>query len=452
MNTLAKRLAAFAVALEYEDLPSAVIHEVKRRIIDSLGCALGALDAEPCVIARRLAASFGASRGATLIGSGALAPPDWAAFANGCLVRYLDYNDTYLSREPAHPSDNIAPALALAESEGASGRDLIFAIALAYEIQCRLCDAVSLRARGWDHVTYVALSSALAAARLLRLDAAHAEQALNIAGIQSAALRQSRAGELSHWKAATVATAARHGVFAALLAREGMTGPPGMFEGEFGFEKLVAGQPLDLDIENWRDCMILKTSIKFWPAEYHSQSAIHAALKLRAAIGPSGQIESVLIRSHDASVDIIGSGTEKWHPASRETADHSLPYIVAAAISDGEIGARQFEPTRFHDRKLLDLLQRVTVERDAELTALYPNAVANTVIVRLADGRMLQERCDHAPGSPAIPLSESELETKFYTMADPRIGAARANEIIRRVCEIDSAGTIRELMQTMATK
>src|SRR3989454_5780543 len=341
MKTLAEHLAEYAVGLKFEDLPAPVVHEVKRRVIDSIGCALGAWEAEPCVIARRVASQFSAERGATLLGTGNRVPPDWSAFANGCLVRYLDYNDTYLSKEPAHPSDNIPAALAVAEAEGVDGRELIVAIALAYEVQCRLCDAASLRARGWDHVTYGAFSTALAATRLMRLDVERTRHALGIAGVASAALRQSRVGELSHWKGCAFANAARHGVFAALLAREGMTGPAPIFEGEKGFEKLVSG-PLDVALPS-DDFMILKTSIKFWPAEYHSQSAIEAALRLRKQIRDTEEIGSVLVQSHDAAVDIIGSEPEKWQPTSRETADHSLPYIVAVALADGELTDPQFE-------------------------------------------------------------------------------------------------------------
>ncbi|HEY2952588.1 MAG TPA: MmgE/PrpD family protein, partial [Verrucomicrobiae bacterium] len=241
MTPLAQQLAEYAVEVKFKDLPPPVVHEVKRRVIDSIGCALGAWDAEPCVIARRVASTFSAERGASLLGTRRSVPPDWAAFANGCLVRYLDYNDTYLSKEPAHPSDNIPAALAVAEVEKAGGRELITAIALAYEVQCRLCDAASLRARGWDHVTYGAFSTALAAARLMGLDAERTRHALGMAGVACAALRQSRVGELSHWKGCAFANAARHGLFAALLAREGMTGPAPIFEGEKGFEKLVSG-------------------------------------------------------------------------------------------------------------------------------------------------------------------------------------------------------------------
>src|SRR5205823_2064516 len=311
-----------------------------------------------------------------IFGTDHKAPPDWAAFANGCGIRYFDFNDTYLSKEPAHPSDNISAALAVAESVGAGGRELITAIALAYEVQCQLCDAASLRARGWDHVTYGAFSTALAAARLMRLDVERTRHAIGIAGVASAALRQSRVGELSNWKGCAFANAARHGVFAAFLAREGMTGPAPIFEGEMGFQKLVSG-PLEARVGDWgKDrqgkFMILNTSIKFWPAEYHSQSAIEAALKLRPQVGDMSQIESVLVESHDAAVDIIGSEAEKWRPTSRETADHSLPYIVAVALADGEVTAKQFEPARISDATLLALVQRVKVRRHAELSARYP--------------------------------------------------------------------------------
>src|SRR5436189_594901 len=169
-RSLVHQLAEYACALRFEDLSKDVVHEVKRRVIDSLGCALGAWNEEPCAIARKVASDFSAKEGSTIIGTDHLAPPDWAAFASGCAIRYFDYNDTYLSKEPAHPSDNIAAALAVAESVGANGREFITAVALAYEVQCRLCDAASIRARGWDHVTYGAFSTALACAKLMNLD------------------------------------------------------------------------------------------------------------------------------------------------------------------------------------------------------------------------------------------------------------------------------------------
>src|SRR5437764_8563967 len=273
-KSLAHQLADYACALRFEDLSKDVVHEVERRVLDSLGCAIGAWKEEPCAIARKVASEFAAKRGSTIIGTNHKAPPDWTAFANGCAIRYFDYNDTYLSKEPAHPSDNISAALATAESAGTTGPELITAIALAYEVQCRFCDAASIRARGWDHVTYGTFSTALACAHLMKLDAEKPRHAVNIAGVAGAAMRQARVGELSHWKRVAFATAARHGVYSALLARAGMTGPGPIFEGQMGFEKQLGVSLGNLaekftvpfaQNDDGPAAMILRTSIKFWP-------------------------------------------------------------------------------------------------------------------------------------------------------------------------------------------
>jgi 2-methylcitrate dehydratase len=456
-TTLAHQLAGFACSLQFEDLSREVVHEVKRRVIDSIGCALGAWNEEPCVIARKVASDFSAKAGATIIGTAHQAPPDWAAFATGCCIRYFDYNDTYLSKEPAHPSDNISAALAVAESVGADGRELVAAIALAYEVQCRLCDAASIRARGWDHVTYGAFSTALAASRLMKLDPEKTRHAVNIAGVACAAMRQARVGELSHWKGVAFANAARHGVYAALLARAGMTGPAPIFEGQMGFEKelgvslgnvgeVFVKRPAAANVNEGTAAMILNTSIKYWPAEYHSQSAVEAALFLRRQIGDVSQIKSMTIESHDASVDIIGSEPEKWRPETRETADHSLPYITAIAFLDGEVTNKQFEPERFADPKIWKFLESVKVERNAELTSLYPGAVANIVHIDLQDGRRLTKRIDYPLGHAKNPLKDSEVEGKFKALVIPALGEEKAKKIIDLGWKLDEARSVSELM------
>src|SRR6266478_1731821 len=457
-KTLAHQLADYACSVRFEDLSKEVVHEVKRRMIDSLGCALGAWNEEPCAIARSVASEFSANRGSTIIGTSHKAPPDWAAFANGCCIRYFDYNDTYLSKEPAHPSDNISAALAMAESVGSSGRELITAIALAYEVQCRFCDAASIRARGWDHPTYGAFSTALACAKLMKLDPKKTRHAVNIAGVAGAAMRQARVGELSHWKGVAFANAARHGVFSALLARAGMTGPGPIFEGQMGFEK-----QLGVSLGNVREkfavpfgktkhgpaAMISNTSIKYWPAEYHSQSAIEAALTLRNEIGDLSRITSVVIESHDASVDIIGSEPEKWKPKTRETADHSLPYITAIALIDGEITDKQFEPARFKDPQVWKFLENVKVERNAELSGMYPEAVANIVHVDLADGERLTKRVDYPLGHAKNPLKDSQVEEKFNVLVEPMLGSDRVRKIIEIVWKLDEAKNVDELIRAI---
>ncbi|TLY21185.1 MAG: MmgE/PrpD family protein, partial [Nitrospirae bacterium] len=342
--TIAERLAQYAHSLRYQTLPPAVIHEVKRRVLDSIACAYGAWSAEPCRIARRMASASQLREGATLWGTRLRTTPDLAAFANGALVRYLDFNDTYLAQEPAHPSDNIAAVVALGEAAHASGRRVIQAIAVAYELQCRLCDAAALRPKGWDHVTYGPFSSALGAAVVLRLSRAATVQAINLAinlaGVANIALRQTRVGDLSMWKACAFSNAARNGVFAARLAQLGMTGPAPIFEGEKGFMKLVSG-PLALPHlggEQPNDEVpfkILDTYIKHYPVEYHAQTAVEAALLVREELlkdeGPDidgvlKAIRKIEIGSYDVAIEIIGRDPEKWRPRTRETADHSFPY------------------------------------------------------------------------------------------------------------------------------
>ncbi|MFQ5950140.1 MAG: MmgE/PrpD family protein, partial [Nitrospiria bacterium] len=337
-QTIAERLARYSRNLSYRRLSPDVIHEVKRRLIDTFACALGGWKSTPARIAREAARSVRLRSGATLLGSAWKTTPDLAAFANGTAVRYLDFNDTYLSKEPAHPSDNIPAALAAAEAAGEGGKKLIEAIVLGYEIQCRLCDAAALRPKGWDHVTYGALSTALVASKLRGLSEVRTRHAVALAGTANCALRQTRVGALSMWKAAAFANAARNGLFAASLAALGMTGPSPIFEGEKGLMQIVSG-PFDLPpLDPSGPFKILETYIKYYPVEYHAQSAVEAALRLRGKrpdVKWNG-IESVTVRTPAVSYEIIGSDPEKWHPKTRETADHSLPYCVAAALNDGE--------------------------------------------------------------------------------------------------------------------
>jgi 2-methylcitrate dehydratase len=437
-ETLADRLVDFALGTRFDRLPSAVVAEAKRRLLDAFACAAGALHEPAPGIARRVAATMSGKPGAALMGGGR-STADWAAFSNGAHIRYLDCNDTYLSLEPAHPSDNWAAIMAAGEHAGSNGKEWIEAAAVAYEVQCRLCDAASIRARGWDHTTYGSLSSALAAARLLGLSHAKAVHALGIAGTTGTALRLTRAGELSMWKGCAFAHAARNGVFAALLAREGMTGPAPLFEGDMGFCQQVSG-PLALPTlggpaaEDW---MLPRTSIKFVPAEYHSQSAIAAAFELREKVGDPARIRSIEIATFRTAVEIIGQDPEKWRPQTRETADHSLPYCTAVALVDGEVSARQFTPERLADPGLLDLVARTSVVEDPALTKGYPAGIPNRVRVTLDDGRVLESDVSFPPGHDKNPLTDTQLAAKFHGLADPAIGAEAAGKLWERLSHIE---------------
>jgi 2-methylcitrate dehydratase len=451
MVTLAERLAAYAANIAFDALPGPVVHEVKRRVIDALACAMGAMGSEPGTIARSVARSVSADPGATVLGTSHRTSPDLAAFANGALIRYLDYNDTYLSLEPAHPSDNISAALAVGEEMGSDGRELITAILLAYELQCRLCDAASIRKRGWDHVTYGAFSTALLSAKLMRLSPEATRHAIRIAGVNSASLRQTRVGQLSHWKGCAFAHAARTGVFAATLARHGMTGPSQIFEGEMGFWKQVSG-PFELAPLGGGEVpfKILDTSIKFYPAEYHSQSAIEAALALRPKVGSIDNIEAITIHSFDAAVDIIGGDEAKWHPTSRETADHSLPYCVAVALADGQVGLEQFSEERIADPALHALMARTKVQRDAELTRGYPEGIPNRIEVTLTSGETLSNQVTYPRGHARNPMTDAEVEEKFRRLAAPVLpldGTDRCLATLWRLEELSNTGQLLALFR-----
>lgn len=448
--TLAHQLAEYACNLQYSDLDEATVHEVRRRFLDSLACSLGAYRAGAPNVARRIAKRVSSDPGAGYLGCTRKTSPDLAAFVNGILFRYLDYNDTYLSLEPAHPSDNIAAVLAAGEAGGQNGRAMITAAVVAYEIQCRLCDAASIRAHGWDHVTYGAFSTAAAAGKLLGLSVEEMTHALNLAGTPNITLRQTRAGELSEWKGCAFANAARNGVFAALLAAEGLTGPAPIFEGEMGFFKQVSGA-FDLEKLGGRngdtDFMIKKTSIKFWPAEYHSQSAIHAALELREQIGDIHQIRSIDIDSFDAAVDIIGKDPEKWRPKTRETADHSLPYCTAVALMDGDVTLDSFSNERLRDETLLELVAKIHIHRNAELTARYPRGSPNRITVTLDDGKIFTAENEFPRGHDQNPMSDAEVIEKFRRLAEGLLDGSTQQQVIDLCMQLESLESAEDLLR-----
>jgi 2-methylcitrate dehydratase len=438
--TVAQQLADYVDSVNYQDIPENVVHETKKRIIDSLGCAIGAFKSGPVKISRKVSESAQDRQGATLFGTKTRTTPDLAAFVNGIMVRYFDYNDTYLSKEPAHPSDNIAPCFSVAEAEGANGKDLLLSIALAFEIQCRLCDLADIRHRGWDHVCYGLASTALAAAKLMGLSAQKLVEAVNLALNSHITMRQVRAGELSMWKGCSFANAARNGVFSALLAREGMTGPSPIFEGEMGFFKQVSG-PFEVNTDEFGGkngtFKIAETYLKFFPAEIHSQSAILAALQARKQLDNLDDIVSIEIASHEAGYTILGKDREKWTPMTKETADHSLPYIVAMAMIEGKIDNSIYTERKFRNPKTLDFLKKITVVEDRELSSKYPEAVANRITVKLASGRILSKQVDYHKGHPKNPMSDGEVEDKFRRLTEKILSKNQATKIVTTIWQLD---------------
>lgn len=442
MTNLAEQLSDYAYTLNFAQIDDQSLVEVKKRIIDSLGCAIGAFNEKPVRETRLAIAKNYKGVASAVLGTRMKTSPDMATLVNGLMIRYFDFNDTYLSKEPAHPSDNISACLAAAEANHSSGKDLLVAIMLAYEVQSRLCDAASLRLKGWDHVCYGLVSSALATGRLFHLSIEQLANAVNISLNSHLAMRQVRAGNLSDWKGFSFANAARNAVFSVLLAREGITGPSPIFEGEMGFFHQVSGE-FELDASNFggkgsdTKFKLPESYIKYYPAEYHSQSAIWAALDARKEIANVEKIESVEIDTHEAGYTILGSDAEKWSPKTKETADHSLPFIVGMTLLDGKIRNSTYSQRNLSNPNIVNFLKKITVREDKELTAQYPSEIANRITVKLNDGTTITKQVNIPRGHPNNPMSEDEVVSKFKILTGKFLKESQREKIIDFVWHIE---------------
>ena len=443
----ASQIANYVLSIKKESLSKEVIHEVKRRIVDSLACAIGAYDSKVSKILWKACSKVKSKLSAGIFGRKKDVFYEEAAFINGSLVRYMDFNDTYLSLEPAHPSDNIAPLIATSQAYGKTGLDLILAIAIAYEVQCRLCDGASLRAKGIDHVTYGAFSTVCGAAILMDLDEEQLENALGIAGVCNIATRQTRVGEMSMWKACAFSNAARQGLFAARLGKEGMTGPAPIFEGTKGFEALVSG-PIDLKLPNPGEPprKILQTYIKPYPVEYHAQSAVEAGVQLHKEGIKIGEIQDMTIFTHGASYQIIGSEPEKWKPTSKETADHSLPYCTAIALRDGIVTDESFHRKNFRDSYLLKFLKKIKVIEDTKYTSDYPQSFGNRLEINLSGGKKIVREVLHPFGHPKNPMKDEDVFNKWRNLAGPHLGKEQIEKQIEKVMNIEKSNDLDDLL------
>lgn len=440
--TQVDRLAEFAVGARWENLSPAAREALKLRVLDSLGCAIGALGSPVVRAVRSFVEEMGGKPQATLIG-GRGASPDRAALYNGTAIRYLDFSDAYLAPgESCHPSDNLAPILAAVEYAGGSGRELLTALAVAYQVQCRLSDEAPVRARGFDHVTQLAYSVAAGAARGLRLDATQATHAIAIAGTACNALRVTRTGALSNWKGLAAPFAGSSALEAAFLARAGITGPQEVFEGAKGFMQTISG-PFEIRWDQEDLERVRRTILKRYNAEIHSQSTLEALLELRRQYDLRGQeVERVEVDVFDVAFHIIGGGDEgdKTRVGSKEEADHSIPYLVAVALLDGEVMPGQYAPDRIRDPEVQALLRKVVVRPDPELSARFPDEHGSRVRILLRDGRVLaQEKRDYL-GFTTRPAGWDVVRDKFDRLTTPFIGDAAAGEIAAAVSHLDEIG------------
>ncbi|QKR99838.1 MmgE/PrpD family protein [Sphingomonas sp. CL5.1] len=446
---LAERLARYAFDLSYADIDEPTLETLRLHLADSLGCSLGALDEPVVQSVYRVAASE--SGPATLIGTGQRTTAQLAAFANGSAIRFSDLNDGYAGKEIGHPSDLIGTCLAVAQAERRSVRDFIVATILVYEIECRLFDAAAISPRGWDHPTYSVVAAALAAGKLMGLSVAQLTEAVNLALVNHIAMNQTRMQVLSAWKALANPAAGGDGVAAARLARAGITGPSPIFEGDAGFAKMVVGGPFDVDVASFggrgRRFRINDCGLKPFPAQGLTLTAVVAAISLRARIPDRGAIRSIAIASTRYGYTTAGKGADKFAPTTRETADHSLPYVVARALIDGEITGRSYAPDKLADPEARALMAKTTVSEDPALTAKFPRQASNRVTITLQSGEVLTEQVDDLPGSSQRPFSRAEVEAKFWRTVGPAISRARGRRLLDQIWALEKLPSVDALLR-----
>jgi len=449
--TMSEQLAAFVVGANFEELSEAARHQLKVRVLDSLGCAIGALDGEPIRLVHEQVVEFGGNGLCTLIGGGSSAP-DRAAFYNCALVRYLDFNDSYLAKgETAHPSDNLGAVLAAAEYAGKSGRDLLVALAVAYQVLCRLCDVAPVRARGFDHTTLGSFAVACGVAKALGLDVEQITNAIGICGTAFNALRVTRTGSLSHWKGLAYPNTAFGATHATFLAKRGITGPREVFEGNKGFMQTISG-PFTIDwcAENLE--RVTRTDVKKYNAEIHSQSTIEGVLELRRAYGFSGaDVDRVELEVFDVAYNIIGGGEEgeKVTVSTKEEADHSLPYLVAVAILDGEVTPEQYRPERITRPDAQTLLRKVTVRPAADLSQRFPDQMPVRITIWLKEGRKLFLEKQAYEGFWSEPMRWETVVAKFDQLSAPYADPSLRQRIVQAVENIGTIG-VADLTRLLA--
>ncbi len=455
MDTIAEGIAEYVKSLRYEDIGDKTTHEAKRRIIDTLGCAMGAFNAEPVKSVRDWAKNTASKKPATILGTKFKTSVEAAAFANTTMSRYLDFMDTYFHNgEIVHPEDNIASILSVAESEKSSGKEILLSTVLSYEICCRMVDFANIRKRGWDHVIWITMSSAGASGRLMKLSREEIVHALSVGISSNIPLRQIRIGHLSMWKGLAAPYSAMAGVLSTNLARGGITGPTEIFEGQHGFFNQVSGVS-NLHVKNFakggNGFKILDTHIKKYPAEINSQSAIDAAMSVRDRIKNIRDIEEVNIRTFTTGYEIIADAS-KWNPTNRETADHSLPYIVCAAIVDGEITEKQFSERKIFDPTIRSVLKKTKVSPSEECDKDYGPGMPNIVEVKMKGGEKYSSKVVNHRGSSKNPMTDDELEEKFRDLTKKYLSENQIRGVLDFVWKLDKQKDISKLFSSIIVK
>lgn len=440
MDALLDQIADFASGLTFSDIPDYALHAARERLIDTLACAIGAQGSsagcETALVGRSVAGPPARpDLGGRVIGSTEVLAAGDAAFINGCLIRDLDFNDTYPGH---HPSDCLGAVLAIAPVVHASGEDLLTAMVISYETSIRLLKAGRLNRKGWDNGYSTGIGAAAGVARLLGLDRDRLSQAVALTAVSNVPMRATRAGQLSMWKGAATAASMRTVAFCVHLAAGGMTGPEAPFTGRHGLTDLITG-PLELDPFGG-DYYIPNAKLKYWPLVYNMQALVWAGIDLRAQLA-GREIDKLEILTYWSAWRESGSEPAKWDPRTRQTADHSAPYILAYVLMHGEIGPAAFEPSAYLDESYRRLMARTTVAVDDRIEAEYPDKIQLRLNAVDVTGRAYQIDVCNPLGHEQNPLAPADVDAKFRRLCEPLLGGAAVDTALDAWWHIEELST-----------
>lgn len=449
MESISRRMAQFALCLSYDAIPESARKEAKRFLLDSVGCALAALDLEDMQAAYRYIQQLGGHEQASIIGHGTKTNMANAALMNALLIRAMDYNDIYWKQDPSHPSDIIPAALATAEFRKANGKDLIVAVIIAYELEMRMCLAASpgIREVGWHHASLTQFVSPLVAGRMLGLSEDEMVAAVGISGSSHFTLGGVVAGHLTNMKNTADPMATEAGVRAAMLAATGYSGPVEVFEGKEGTFEVIHNVNWDAELlldglgERF---LITECGYKAFPTEALTHQPITATLEVMEENGIDPRaIEKVLVKTTTRGADIL-SDPSKYRPTTKETADHSLPYCIAVAVAKGNVLPSDFSEQALKDPFVWELLPKIEVVADPEIDALFPGVKRAIVTVTTKDGTAFTKQEDFAKGRAERPLSDEELIGKFRANAKDVMSKTRLDEIVEATFGLEQATAVTD--------
>ena len=452
-ETVTARMSRWAADLHFKDIAPDAVYQAKRFLLDSLGCALGGYQQHDVALALSVLEEVAGPGAATLIGSGQQIDPASASFANALMIRCMDYNDIYWKQDPSHPSDIFPAAIACCERAGSDGKELVVGLVLGHEFEMRFCEVAfpGIRERGWHHATLTAFVSPIVAGRALHLPWQQIQNAIGISASHHCTLGAVTAGNLTMMKNTVDPSATQAGVFAALLAEKGYTGPEHVVDGKEGLTHVFRPDwKLGLLTEglgdSWR---ITQCGMKAFPTEALTHTPISAVLDLVKGndLRPE-QIQSVQIRSLARAADIL-SDPSKYDPRTKETADHSLPYVIAAALVERQVTPAQFTMEKIMDANIRAQLKKIEVVADPEIEKVFPALQRAIVHIDTTDGRSFEKQLDCPKGDPRNPLTDAELEEKFDALAEGVLTKSAQQKVKDAVWSLERVGSVTELMALM---